>query len=463
MTVATTATNAQMQALRLMRELRARDGWSREQLVDLQRERLRALVRAAVTNSAYYREALGPAAAGGEVLLEELPTLPKETLLDEFDRIVTDPRLRLDDLEAHAAGPDPARSYLDRYRVFSTSGTTGLRGLTVFTEAEFAVWVAANLRALTRIGITPGTRLAAIGAPSPLHLTRQLFAAFQAGRAGAPRLSVLTPLAETLTALNGYLPEALIGYPSIAGLLAQEQLDGRLAIAPRFVGVGGEVLTAETKAAIREAWGVEPADVYAATEAPIIASSIPGQPGLWIAEDLVVVEVVDEANRPVPPGTPGFKVLVTNLVNHAQPLIRYELSDSAVLADDTGPGALPYGRITRVDGRSDDILRFPAAGGGGEVAVHPYRLRAPVAELREVRQYQIVRDDSGLCVRLVLQPSAPRETTGRVWEAILAALHAAGAAPPPVRVTPVHEIPREPGHAAKLKLIVDARAAEHAR
>jgi hypothetical protein len=71
-----------------------------------------------------------------------------------------------------------------------------------------------------RVGLTPGTRLAPIGAPGASHLTRQLFAAFRAGREGAPRLSVLTPLDETIDALNTYEPEAILGYPSVAGLLA---------------------------------------------------------------------------------------------------------------------------------------------------------------------------------------------------------------------------------------------------
>ncbi|HYX85333.1 MAG TPA: hypothetical protein VE777_10220 [Gaiellales bacterium] len=67
--------------------------------------------------------------------------------------------------------------------------------------------------------------------------------------------------------------------------------------------------------------GVRATEVYAATEAPIIACGSPDHPGLSVCDDLVLVEVVDRENRPVPAGTPGHKVLLTNLVNHAQPLI----------------------------------------------------------------------------------------------------------------------------------------------
>jgi phenylacetate-CoA ligase len=77
----------------------ARDRWSREELLAFQRERVRALIRHAAIHSPYYREVLGADAA--ERPLSELPTLPKSTMMAEFERIVTDPRLRLTDLRTH--------------------------------------------------------------------------------------------------------------------------------------------------------------------------------------------------------------------------------------------------------------------------------------------------------------------------------------------------------------------------
>lgn len=173
----------------LAAQLRARDAWSREQLLAHQGERLRALLRHAVAHSPFYRESLG--ADAPDRPLAELPTLPKATLMEHFDQVVTDPRLRRDELEAHLQGPDPGQPFLGEYRVFTTSGSTGLRGVIAFTQHEFDLWTA-DLRMLARIGVTPGTRLVAIGAPSPLHITKQLFATFQAGRQDAPRLSALT-------------------------------------------------------------------------------------------------------------------------------------------------------------------------------------------------------------------------------------------------------------------------------
>ena len=125
--------------------------------------------------------------------LGELPTLPKAKLMDNFDRIVTDPRLRRADVEAHLAGAAAGQPLLGRYRSFSTAGTTGLRGLFVYDDDEFASWVATCLRGMAGWGLTAATRLAGIGSPSPLHISNQLYAVLLAGRpSGMPRLTVTT-------------------------------------------------------------------------------------------------------------------------------------------------------------------------------------------------------------------------------------------------------------------------------
>jgi phenylacetate-CoA ligase len=429
----------------------ARDRWSRDRLLAWQRERLRALLAHAVAASPYYRQVLGADAAA--VPLAELPTLPKATLMDNFDRVVTDRRLRRADLEAHLAGPDASRPVLGRYRVFATAGTSGLRGLFVYSGEELMTWMATCLRGLAVWGVTPATRLAGIGSPSPLHISNQAYAVLLAGRpVAAPRVTVATPLAELVAALDAYRPQALTAYPSIAAELATEQLEGRLHITPTVVGTSSEVLTEDMRRRIRQAWGLEPFDFYGTTEAMVPAASRQGQVGMDILEDLVVLEVVDEHDRPVPPGQPGYKVLLTNLVNHVQPLIRYELSDSVTLAGGPNPLGLPYARIAAVDGRSDDILSLPAVG-GGQVAVHPVRLRAPFGTMPEVRQYQVLHDRAGLEVRLVLGAGAPADTPARVRAALTRELRAAGAAPPPIRVTPVAGIEREASHGAKIKLV----------
>ena len=145
----------------------------------------------------------------------------------------------------------------------------------------------------------------------------------------------------------------------------------------------------------------------------------------------------------MPPGEPGAKVLLTNLVNRTQPLIRYELPDSLVLAEGPDPTGRPWLRILRVDGRSDDTLVLPGVS-GGEVTLHPFRLRSPFARMVDVRGYQLVRRSDELVARVVPRRDAEPGIEVRVAAAIRETL-AAARADVPVRVELVPEIEREPG------------------
>jgi phenylacetate-CoA ligase len=431
--------------------LLARDRWSREQLITFQHERVRELIEHAAAASPYYREVLGPDALAPDVRLEDLPTLTKATLMEQFDRVVTDPRLRLAAAEAHAAGPEPGGLLGDRYHVFTTSGTTGRRGLFPQTLGEFGHWLDVTVRAVHRAGLDSTARVIGIAAPTPLHITQKLFAALGGFGTGRPALTATTPLPKLVRALNADQPTALFTIPSVAGLLATEQLDGRLAIDLRNVVVSGEVLSADSAGRIEAAWGVAPIQIYATTEALTLAAESEDRVGLHVAEDVVVLEVVDELGRPVAPGTPGYKVLVTSLIDRTVPLIRYELADSVTLAAGPDPSGRPYRRIERIDGRSDDRLTLPAKR-GGEVVILSHHLRAPFASLPGVLQYQIVHEPRRLVIRVVLHRAAGAETPERAVACVHAVLERAGAVVPPIELETVSEIEREPG-GAKLKLV----------
>ena len=96
--------------------------------------------------------------------------------------------------------------------------------------------------------------------------------------------------------MNGQQPEVLVGAAGIWRVLAEEQIAGRLRIAPRAAFFSSEPPTADVRRRVREACGIEPVSGYAATEAPTIATSSSEHPELDIAEDVVVIEIVDENN-----------------------------------------------------------------------------------------------------------------------------------------------------------------------
>jgi phenylacetate-CoA ligase len=233
----------------LARELVARTAWPADRLAEHQSERLRELLRYAVDHSPYYRDVLEP-----EAPLDRQPVLSKAALAEHFDDIVTDRRLRRAVLEAHLAGPDAAQPF-HGHLVLSTSGSTGRPAVFVYSRAEMDAAVAGLVRAMILFGMTPDTRVLGIGAPSPVHISRHLVAGLVTGP--GPRLAVTTPVAELVAAINEYQPEAFPTNASIAALLAEVQLAGRLHIAPRVVACTSEVLTADMRDRIRAAWGIE--------------------------------------------------------------------------------------------------------------------------------------------------------------------------------------------------------------
>ncbi len=442
-----TATTTALDPRALVAELMARDAWSREQLLEYQRARLHALLEHAVAHSRFYRQTLGDDAANRP--LDELPTLSKATFMANWDDIACDPALSLAAAEAHIASGAPG-PYLGRFFLGTTSGASGLRGVFAYGPEDFAVSAAACMRPMLRAGVRPDWRRVGIAARGSAHISKHLLDVLSAGPSSAPNLDALTPVPELVAALNEYTPDMVMGYSSICGMLAEEQLSGRLAIAPRVVVCTSEPVTADVRARVRAAWGREPGIGYATTEALCVAASIPeSSEVLELTDDLLVVEVVDADDRPVAPGELGEKILVTNLANFTLPLIRYELTDRVTHGVGPNPTGRPFGWLSAIEGRTNDTLRLPALA-GGRVEVLPYRLGEPFTRLPDVRRFQIDWDGETLLARVVLRPGG---TTDPVAGELSRALHDAGAAPIPITVVPVAELEREPGPAAKLKLI----------
>jgi phenylacetate-CoA ligase len=434
----------------LVGQLIAHRSWSAETLREYQRRRLADLIGHAVTLSPYYRQVLGSAAVSAP--LKSLPTLPKATMMQRFNDIVTDRSLRLADLREHLAGPTATAAYRDHV-VVSTSGSTGEPALFVYSPAEMAEAVAGLMRAMMVVGIAPDARLVGIGAPTQVSLSHHLLRGVAAGRASdAPRVSVQTPIADLVHELNAYQPDVVATVAGLAALLAEEQLAGRLHIALCAIICTSEVLAPDMRERIHAAWGVHPDELYSSTEAGVMASSSPSRVGLHIWEDQVILEVVDETGHPAPPGTPGHKVLLTNLLNRVQPLIRYEISDAVTLAGGVDPTGWPFRRIAAIDGRSDDVLMLSTPD-GTKVPVHAMQLRAPFVDFPDVVQYQIVQDHSGLTVSVVLRPGANPGLEYLLRQALAGRLITAGVLPPPIAVIRVVRIDPDSGPLRKYAVV----------
>ena len=414
-----------------------------------QARRLDDLLAHACRTSRFYRRHWGvqdAAAAPRAADLPHLPPVTKALLMERFDDVVTDPGLRRAGVRAElerrlasawesgtALPHSPRAEHLPDYRFVVTSGTTGEPAVFPYHRTEWAAGMALIVRsasfalggrgragalALLRAAVTR-PRIAGIATQHPMHVSTQLTSSFSGGGARGLRglrLSANVPLAEQVTVLNTYAPQILGGYPSILGLLAGEQLAGRLAIRPRLVFSGGETVTAGTRRRVRDAWGIEMFDFYGLTETLIIAGECAAHAGLHIYEDAAVIEVVKENGAATLPGELGAGLVVTNLFNRTFPIIRYEVSDLAAMTLEPCACGLPFARLVHLAGRREEILEL-AAPDGRSVSVHPFVIETPLEEDRGVRSFTLRREDGGLRIRIEPAPDADAATLARRLEA----------------------------------------------
>jgi phenylacetate-CoA ligase len=431
------------------RRLRYRERWTQAQLRAHQQRALATLRAFAIARSPFYRRLHH---GMQNAPLDQLPPVTKATLMDAFDEAVTDRTLRLADLQTYLEDDRGDTRFRGRYWVAATSGSSGRRSIIPTDAAEWAAVIASYARANEWAGVRAGlrhrTRMAVVSSTSAWHQSSRVAASVRSPLVDSARLDAAAPLGEIVARLNDLQPEVLIGYASMIKSLAAEQLAGRLRIAPRAVNSASEVLTAASRELATRAWGVPPFDVYAATETGGIAAECAHHVGLHLFEDLVVAEVVGDDYRPVSAGQPGAQLLITVLSSRTLPLIRFELTDRVRLSEERCACGLPFRLVAAIEGRTDDVLILPAAG-GGTVAVHPVVFHQ-VLDLADAAGWQVRQADDALQV-LVAAPGRGVDPA-RLAQDLTTALQHAGATPLPVQVRTVNAIPA--GAAGKRPLVV---------
>ncbi|MDA0171928.1 hypothetical protein OJ998_22700 [Solirubrobacter taibaiensis] len=371
--------------------------------------------------------------------------LTKATMMERFDDIVTDPRLRREALLAHVEEITGDDLYLGRYRVMTTSGSSGRKGLFVYDRPEWVALMSQFLRYTEAAGSRPRfprrLRVACVLSPNGTHMSRRVLHSIIVGVHRMLGLSVTSPLSEIVAQLNAFQPQSLNTYPTIAVQLAEEQRAGRLRIAPELVSTSSELLTPEMTERIEEAWGVAPFNLFASTEG-LWGVDCREHAGVHLFEDMTRVENVDADGHAVPDGEPGARLLITNLFNFTQPLLRLELADAVTLTSEPCACGSPLRRMRTIAGRSDDVLTL------GGVRVHPLQF-AVITRDRDVLEFQVVQTGAAsVRVRVV----AGADVADRVREAVGARLRELGVPGPRVEVELVPELPRPAS--GKLQLIV---------
>jgi len=429
--------------------------WSRAKIEELQQRRLADLLDWVTQRSPFYREYRSTHRLGPPYDLQDFPILDKHTYMKHFDQIVTDPRLRLSQLQEYMARISGDEYYLGKYRVLTTAGSSGQKTVVVFNRKEWSIQEAASMRIAGMMGVLPFSlrrpTIVTIGSPSPLHDSYRLPLSMDVGLYRYYVLPATAPIEELVERLNSIQPQMLRGFPSMIGLLMTEQLQGRLHISPSIIAGGGEPLPSELRKQLQAVWQSSVFDIYGTQEGLRAMECNPGQ-GMHIFEDLGIVEVVDEENHHVPDGTLGHKILFTSLFGFTQPVIRYEISDMMVLAPEPCPCGQPFRRILAINGRNDDVLYLQGRG-GRQVAIHPVHFWNVLESFADIRQYQVVHEPDGICLRLMFE-EGNGHVASNVQEQLARKLLTLGVEHPSIRVELVTTLEDRSRHMGKWKNII---------
>ena len=355
-------------------------------LLDRQRKSLRAIVRHAYQNVPFYHRKFDKAGIKPDDV-KSVADLAKAPLTSKFEIQAS----TLDDVVARNV--DVSRCFKR-----TTSGSTGVP-LTIIVDrntADFegAVWV----RTLLENELRLRDKMAVIADPRSFQQTKKRF--HHLGIVRRKYVSIFDDARRQLALLEEYKPDVIRGYVSSLAILADICSSRMVALKPRLIFTGAELLDDWSRKLISSAFEAELLDNYASGEFSLLAWECREHSGYHINVDSVVMEFVDNGEA-VAPGEHG-EIVCTSLTNYAMPLIRYRLDDVGVPAEERCAcgRSLPLMKI--LEGRADDFLITLDGRIVSPTVFFPY----PFEDFEGIRQFRVIQEKRGkLTIQLAVKES----------------------------------------------------------
>ena len=341
----------------------------------VQHKKLNALLTYLQQNSPYYREQFATHHIDINKIrtvedLHVIPTTTKEDLQQRNDDFICVPRNKI-------------------IEYTSTSGTLGAPVTVALTENDLQR-LAANEYA---------SFICADGSPEDIYqlmltLDRQFMAgmAYYSGirklGAGIIRVGPGVPSLQWQTILR-IQPTAIVAVPSfILKLIAyakEHNIDPNKSSVRKAICIGENIRNTDFSLnmlgkRISEAWNINLYSTYASTEMQTAFTECKAGRGGHLNPELLIVELLDESNLPVAPGTPG-EVTVTTLGVEGMPLLRYKTGDICVHATDPCSCGRTTLRLSPVLGRKQQMIKFKGT------TLYPPALFDLLNEMEEVVDY----------------------------------------------------------------------------
>lgn len=332
-----------------------------------QQKKLREMLLFAYKHSPYYHSAFKEAGINSRnisyVPIERFPVMDKNTLLENFDRIITvrditQEKLRRfdteNDLESKALG--------GKYHMVHSSGSTGDPGYFLYDNNAWNEMLIGIIRAaLWDMSMSQILRLK-MSKPKILYI-----AAADGRYAGAMAvgdglddlgfeklvLDVQMPLGELISKIESFRPDIIIGYPTAIKMLLQSS--GCKFDLSRVITCG-EPLSEGLRNYFKKRFRCKIINFYGASESIAIGVEDDNSNGMYLFDDMNYIEIGDDG------------IYLTCLYNFVQPLIRYKISDSVEKMP--VDSRCPFTKIKNILGRNEDVMWFKNEDGNNEF-LHP--------------------------------------------------------------------------------------------
>lgn len=363
---------------------------SREELLRLQKDRLRALMEHVYEGSRFYHKRLHDAGIRpGDVRtkddLKKIPFTIKNDLRDNYPLgMISVDRSRL-------------------VRMHASSGTTGNPTVVAYTKRDIEAWAEMNARCLEIAGVTSNDVVQV--AYGYGLFTGGLGLHYGAERLGTKVIPASTGNTKRQLKLMKDLGTTVLACTPSYGLFLieaakEEGLDTKKDLRLRVGVFGAEPWSEITRKHLQDGLVESAHDIYGMSElsGPGVAMECRSKNGLHVWEDQYIVEIIDPNTGEVLEAGEKGEMVVTTITKEGMPLLRYRTRDITILDDAPCECGLTHSRIRRILGRTDDMLKVRG------ICVFPSQIEEILTGAKGVSPYfQIVVDREGVMDRLLVR------------------------------------------------------------
>ena len=352
---------------------------SRDELMAMQGERLREVVRHEYENVSLYRERMDAKGVKPEDIrtvedLKYLPFTEKSDLRDEFPYgLLAVPREEI-------------------VRIHGSSGTTGKPIVSGYTRGDLDVWSEMMARTLTAAGCG---REDIVQVAYGFGLFTGGFGAYQgADKIGAMVLPMSSGNTQRQIMMMRDMESTILcctpSYAVYLGETIREMgLDPAKDLKLKAGCFGAEPWSEAMRKRIEELLCIDACDIYGLTEicGPGVAYECLAKEGMHINEDHVIAEIINPATgEPLPYGEEG-ELVFTTITKRGMPMLRYRTHDLCTLTDKKCECGRTLARMGRITGRTDDMLIIRG------VNVFPSQIESVLVGIHEVAPHYMLYAD----------------------------------------------------------------------